>query len=352
MTWGENWAKTDDLVHCYKWSKLFDNRVVKSTISFKLYWLSQHFLGKTFSRILLYPFYSLQKRQTLKFNEKSSKGSNFQICLEKDLSIKDFKKKYLKKNIPVILKGAALDWPATGKWDLNFFKDNYGDEEQPVIATTGEEIYSDKKEKKDVNYVSLKEISSQKDKYYGNFSPLVHKYKELREQLKLGRLRELQDWYSSLMLYQLFIGGEGHKTDLHSEMSSNLFIMLSGKKKWAMCSPKYAQFLDVPVSREPCFHSPVNFFKKESREQKSVHGIDYCEFILEEGDILFVPPYFWHQVYNESDSVGLAVKWHNPLAYFKSSITQSILTTFAINPPLWKLVGKGKYLNLFTDGRD
>lgn len=298
-----------------------------------LLWILEHFLGVKL-RIKSVPL---------------NKGKKIEIQKVHNLSVSEFKEKYLENNLPVILVGAAKDWEATSKWSLDYFKEHYPNEEQPIIDSSGEEIYKKKVTQEKLEVKTLAEVVDSKDKYYANFSPLVHKYKELRDQLKLNWIFQLQNKLSSLMLYQLFMGAKGKKTELHSEMSSNLFIMLNGKKRWSMCSPKFNSLLDIPVTREPCFHSPVNFMESNAPEN---YGIDYYDFILEEGDVLFVPPYYWHQVYNETESVGLAIKWHHPYAYLRSSITQSILTTFAINPPLWKLIGKGKYLNLFTDGRE
>lgn len=324
---------------------------MKSLCLYNTLWVLKHFFSEKLVNTLLSPLVKIQKTISATKLE-NLENQKSQIDIVNFITPKEFKKKYLNKNIPVIIRGGAKDWPAVGKWNLDFFSENFSDEVQPNIPTSGEEIFAKKQSGEKVDYFTLGDLkeNENKDKFYANFSPLVHKYKSLRDELKLDLLRQLQDKYSSLMMYQLFMGAKAKKTDLHSEISSNLFIMISGIKKWAMCSPEYNEFLEIPISREPCFHSPINFIEKSHPD--IIKRINYFEFDLLEGDILFVPPYFWHQVVNETQSVGLAIKWHNPIAYMKSSITQSILTSFAINPPIWKLVGKGNYLKLFTDGRE
>lgn len=278
-------------------------------------------------------------------------GQKLSMAEELNLSVEDFHKKYLSTNRPVILRGAAKDWPACGKWSLGFFAEHYPESKQFIIASSGEDIYKEKQEKKKLETASVKDIAE--GKAYGNFSPLVSQHKALRDELKLGWLESLQHKMRSLMMYQLFMGAKGTHTDLHSEISTNLFIQLYGKKRWVLCSPKYTPVLDVPVTREPCFHSAFDGMKEESKRKSEFFPyIDYYEFELNPGDILLVPPYWWHQVKNEEEAVGLAVKWHNPVSFYKTSFTMTILTTFCVNPPLWKLVGKGSYMNLFTDGRD
>ena len=39
-----------------------------------------------------------------------------QIIEEKDISNRDFNIKYLAQNRPCVIRGYALDWPATNKW--------------------------------------------------------------------------------------------------------------------------------------------------------------------------------------------------------------------------------------------
>ena len=45
------------------------------------------------------------------------------------LSVKDFRNNYLKKQIPVVIKGFSKLFPAGEKWTLDFFKEYIGDYE-------------------------------------------------------------------------------------------------------------------------------------------------------------------------------------------------------------------------------
>jgi oxalate decarboxylase/phosphoglucose isomerase-like protein (cupin superfamily) len=284
------------------------------------------------------------------------RGLGKKLLIDEKKEFKNFHEEYLKRNTPVILRGVAKDWPACGRWNLGYFAEHFPDTRQVIVESSGEKIFQDKMSRKKIETVTIQQIAESVDdekKLYGNFSPLVGEHKFLRDQLKLDWLKNLQTKIRSLMMYQLFMGGAGTHTDLHSEISTNLFIQLYGKKRWLLCSPEFTPLLEIPVTREPCFHSPFDgLHHKNQTSSPFFPYIDYYEFDLNPGDILLVPPYWWHQVKNEEEAVGLAVKWHNPLSFYKASLTLTLLTTFSLNPPLWKLIGKGSYLKLFTDGRE
>src|ERR1700685_3842025 len=59
-----------------------------------------------------------------------------QIDKREKLSRKDFLHEYVLPNRPVVLKDAARDWPAIGRWTPDFFKERYGSKKVPVFERT------------------------------------------------------------------------------------------------------------------------------------------------------------------------------------------------------------------------
>jgi len=60
-------------------------------------------------------------------------GRIMPIERRKDLSLKEFKEHYVKKGIPVVLDGAAKDWPCAKKWSMQYFKDLHGTDEIVLV---------------------------------------------------------------------------------------------------------------------------------------------------------------------------------------------------------------------------
>src|ERR1700752_2767320 len=84
------------------------------------YQLTDHFFGrkKIFSNGRK-KFYE----GVLENMKKHGEGKIMPIERRKDLSLKEFNDHYVKKGIPVVLEGAANDWPCVKKWSLEYFKE-------------------------------------------------------------------------------------------------------------------------------------------------------------------------------------------------------------------------------------
>lgn len=314
---------------------------------FNFFWFLKHFSGVD-------RFSALQAKLKLGLLNEEIALPQFNV-----VEIRDFDwqkmggfKEFLNSNQPVILRGAALDWGAIGKWNLDFFETHYGDVEQLKIEQSPSALAQKKREKAAIIRSNMREMIQaikNKKKEYANFNPILHFYPELFKDLRIDRVFRLADFFRPNKMYQLFIGAQETKTDLHCAISSNIFVQVYGKKRWILMPPAFTPFLDVKVTREPCFHSELNFLDKNLRNASKV---PYAEFTLEPGDIFFNPPFFWHQVVNDTHSIGLSIKWNCFYRFYKVSAAMTLLTTFCTNPPVWKVLGgKGQYMNIFTNDR-
>ena len=54
-----------------------------------------------------------------------------------DLDRATFLREYVKKGVPVVVRGACADWPAMSKWDFRFFAEEFGNIEVPAGGVTG-----------------------------------------------------------------------------------------------------------------------------------------------------------------------------------------------------------------------
>jgi len=93
----------------------------------------------------------------------------------------------------------------------------------------------------------------------------------------------------------LWIGSKGSHTPLHYDSyGKNVIIQVKGTKKWKLwCPGDKLQPLRLPFEESSIYSS------YDPKSQDSIPP-DY-EFVLEEGDVLFVPKHYWHYVETESD---------------------------------------------------
>lgn len=145
----------------------------------------------------------------------------------------------------------------------------------------------------------------------------------------------MREIISSGKTFQVFIGGKGSKTSLHSASEHNLFTQVYGKKHWYLYSPINDIIFKPPINRSPYFFSNFSPDNPDFNAFPSAKYVQAWECELNPGDVLFNPPSWWHHVTNLENSIGVGFRWFSPLGSFKSSFTQTLLTVLSTNPPIW-----------------
>ena len=79
-----------------------------------------------------------------------------------------------------------------------------------------------------------------------------------------------------------------------------------------------------------------NPFEPDYAKYPEYQYLDRYETTLEPGDVLWNPPYYWHEVVNTTDSIGVAYKWFSLSLNLRIAPFYTILDVFARHPPIWK----------------
>lgn len=298
-------------------------------------WEREHFLGQKLT--------SNRQKQNSKLKgsilsklEKTGKGKTYPVDRRKRLSLEEFQQIYLKKGIPVIMQGAANHWPCINKWTPDFIAEKYGDD--PVSLIDAAPTNFD-----EVDYASiqttLRDVILSMDegeiKKYSRFNRLLDEHPELVQDIDMDFLKSRRNRFTQSYTFQVFIGGKGTKTQLHSAIGPNLFTQVYGKKHWSIYPPDYACVLEPPVTRAPYYFSSFEPDKPDYEQFPAMEFLDKYECTLEPGDVFFNPALFWHHVTNLSGTIGFGFRWFAPYQAMKLDKTQTLLTLFATNPPFW-----------------
>ncbi len=279
--------------------------------------------------------------ETLK---KSGEGKAIEIERRTNLSLKEFRKDYLSKGIPVIMEGAANEWDCVKKWSFDYFKELHGTDE--VVLTSGR----DKENYECITLADIIDNVNEGGKKYYRFYPLLSRHPEHIKDFDYKWLRERKNRYTWFEEFRVFMGGKGTTTGLHSENRGNLFVQTFGEKKWIIYPPYYTSVIDPRPVRNayrganfktekfefdlfnPVYEPPFDKFKY----------IDHYETLLKPGDILWVPTFYWHTVINSTNSIGVGYRWFNPLVSFKIAPLYMFLDYFVTKPPIWKVIKLSK----------
>jgi hypothetical protein len=214
------------------------------------------------------------------------------------LSPSDFKTRYYRPMIPVVMKGMSKSWPALNKWTWDYFIDVVGDKQVGVYNNVKSDSYTP--------------INTADD--YMLFGDYLQKARSGPLDLRIFLFNIFQhapqltadftwpDEYMSGFVKKypmLFVGGQGSITHMHFDidMSHILHTQFAGRKR-VLLFPFEEQH---KLYRKPWEVLSLANFANYSQ------GFDYENFpavklakgyevILEHGDTLFMPAGYWHHM--------------------------------------------------------
>ena len=244
---------------------------------------------------------------------------------------REFINNYRKKSLPVVFKNAASSWSLYKKWNPEFFAKKYPDD--PVIlfdaAIESKDLaYTEGKKTKTVSLLEFVESMNNGGKDYARLLPIIDQHPELLKDLDLDWLMSAANNDAREVKHQLFMGGAGTSTQMHCAIGSNLFIQIHGRKQWWIYSNKNSPLLEPVVDKSVFFRSQANGEKPEGNFKKAVGWT----VILEPGDVLYNPPFFWHQARSIDTNIGVGFRWFSLAAILKVSPSQLLMTVTATNP--------------------
>ncbi len=257
-----------------------------------------------------------------------------------DLSIEEFKNYYVKNGIPVVFEGAAKDWECCKTWTPEFFKAQYGNDEVPLIDA----IYLDQ----GVKYVKLGEIIDEVLKgnsSYLRFYNMLSRHPERYNDFDREWLRKLRHKDAYVEFTQIFIGGENSNTGMHNSHADNLFVQVHGEKEWILHPNHYVPIIDPPSTtggtyritpKRGKYGQPFDPFTPDYESYPLFKNADSYHVILKPGDVFYNPPYMWHTVRNNTESIGLGFRWVSASSAFRSSPLYYLLDLCAYRPSYFK----------------
>lgn len=237
-----------------------------------------------------------------------------------NLSYDEFVKEYASVGQPVIITDVLKDWKATTKWTLDFFKSECG--------TIKCAVKEDKDEIEGLmtiaDYIDYINIGDSDRRFYlanwfiSDHPQLLDDYKEpiyfpnwlQRLPRKLLKKYELEN-------PELFIGHKDTSIGLHKDPNngSAWLGMIRGRKQIVLFTPDQEELL---------YSGKVNVFNPNLEKFPLYAKTNSIEVILEAGEILYIPPNWWHHVRNLENTIAvgslLLNEWNSEL--FFQSITE------------------------------
>ena len=251
----------------------------------------------------------------------------------------DIDKKSLKQiiscNFPVIIEGFLNHSRAVNEWSLDFLKARCGESKIHVVH---ENIKGDDLDTKHyhVHSVSVTSVSQLVDsvrmggnKYGAASASIFGEHKALLDEINLPGIQS--SFGRNVVRPEIFIGGPKNHSYYHCAVGGNIFCQIHGEKKWVLVSPSHSKWLYPNIGHSGTglyFGSPIittNHEKDPSRYPLYTYIPKYAAH-LRSGDVLYNPPWWWHEVSNVTESIGVALRVLSLRGLGSTNLLFSLLT--------------------------
>jgi tRNA wybutosine-synthesizing protein 5 len=237
-----------------------------------------------------------------------------QVSQVSQVSAEEFDDLYFQRNIPVMHKGGVLETDYFKKWSVEYLGSKI-DSQLVKVNHTEDGIYNHNKNTVstvEVPFIEALEFFSAKKhrnkSYYLQQAPIGVLFPQLLADLEPPKWMRPTDIIGQVFLW---IGGAGCLTPLHYDRIHNFLIQVVGRKELTLFPPSDTKYL-YPSQKEGGTHiseidldnPDLNQFPLFSSAQPPIN------VLLEPGDMLFIPPGWWHQVRSLDMSVSVSYWWN------------------------------------------
>lgn len=223
--------------------------------------------------------------------------------------VQTFCEKYLHTSHPIVITGLADHWPALHVWDIDYFKDHFGDISVETIPLKYGKCLLDpavgmnlQRRQLYASLVAIKESTIESALYVtalmSIFPAEITSDYTMPPYCRDGRF----------LTSRLFISPEGTIVATHQDLMENIYVLVRGQKKITLFPPNSPLYPFSRLSKLPNF-AQVNFENPDYDLFPLFREAQPYEVTLQEGEALYIPSRWWHHLYNFELSIGLNFWW-------------------------------------------
>lgn len=228
-----------------------------------------------------------------------------------------FHERYYAANRPVVIRGLREAGPLEiFDWSVDFLAKRLAGRPVPVLTTdTGFLSYERDSNPLPFNEFVARSFGETRDRarryYFKNPTKVVP---ELHDDS--DRLEALAEYTRRSVVRNLWISGDGLTVGLHFDAAENINIQLRGRKNFMLFPPGVRGYYPLPMFSQTAHISGV--FRDGPRPDLArFPKFDPSRAVhveLREGEALYLPAYWWHQVESLGDeNVNLNFWWFPPV---------------------------------------
>ncbi|XP_022154056.1 lysine-specific demethylase JMJ30 isoform X3 [Momordica charantia] len=262
-----------------------------------------------------------QSERPLLYDERSKEVSwnlpgkaltNKMVTKMSALSLEGFLREHFQPGFPVIISDGMAHWPARTKWkSMDYLQKVAGDRTIPVEV--GKNYLRPEWKQELITFSEflgrIQSTDCSDDITYLAQHPLFDQINELRNDICIpdycfvggGELRSLNAWF----------GPAGTVTPLHHDPHHNILAQVLGKKYIRLYDASLSEELYPYTETMLCNSSQVDLDSIDGKEFPKAVDLEFVDCILEEGEMLYIPPKWWHYVRSLTTSFSVSFWWNN-----------------------------------------
>ncbi|MFY0654769.1 MAG: cupin-like domain-containing protein [Cyclobacteriaceae bacterium] len=250
---------------------------------------------------------------------KFSKPVELPSLLSRDITIEGFNNWKRNIGLPLVVKGYLKDAPILDLMSVSNFANNFGHKEVKCVKFPDQEDSSYIGQNLTAVTTFLNEFLTSDqyaDHYINNYYGLVDEdiflndCKGLATNELMGLNHILSQWFISRPDHR-------YRTPLHCAGSDNVFLNVIGRKEWHFIDPSYTAIMQPAMSKYGSYcvselQDPLigDFYENFTNKYSEMSHVPIYKIVLEPGDMLYNPAWWWHRVSNLSPlNIGCATRY-------------------------------------------
>lgn len=232
------------------------------------------------------------------------------------------------RDSPFILTDVVTEWPAFSRWTLSYLGERIGDRKVKVSVSHGRVFHYGSTEHAQARTrelpfdEALRQIAHHdgatehlyimEQQSSAGYS-VADVYPELANDFAAPAAIEKE----KLRQVNLWIGTAGNVTPLHYDAANNFLAQIRGRKRIHLFHPSQADLLYPSATRQSANNtSQVLLLKPDFDKHPRFKEAVACECTLQPGEMLYIPPHWWHHVESLDAAISLNFWWKPRLAQF------------------------------------
>jgi len=208
---------------------------------------------------------------------------------------------------PAIFSGLMDEQPAA-RWDLPSLRQRLGTRAVPVVCNGGPRISWDPRKGLSQRSLPFAEFADRLVERGGDAFEYLQD--DVNDVPVLKADYRLPDCLGAraILREKLWLGGGGLITPLHYDPVETFHWIIRGAKRFLCYRPGVLRYYPYPAGSDAPFISQVDPDHPRPREFPRFATAVPVEFTLRAGEVLYLPAFWWHQVYSQA-AVNLSLNF-------------------------------------------